>query len=58
MERGVLPIFKGRRIRSKELRNCEPFTFIESIVRVKVVAAFQGPKWRELFDASHSHQPS
>src|SRR5207253_4964897 len=44
LERGVLPIFKSRRIRSKELRNCEPFTFIESVGRVKMVAAFHCSK--------------
>ena len=50
-ERGVLPIFNSSRKRSKELRHCELFTFIESLVRV-VVAAFDGSRSRELPDAS------
>ena len=55
LERGLLPIFKSKRMRSKELRHCELFTFIESIVRVEVVAAFDGPKTCEVFNSSHSH---
>ena len=51
-ERGLLPIFNSRRKRSKELRHCELFTFIESLVRV-VVASFDGSRSRELPDADN-----
>src|SRR3989440_131231 len=38
-ERGLLPIFKSKRIRSKEPRHCELFTLhdvIESLIQVKL----------------------
>src|SRR5436190_20117313 len=38
-ERGLLPIFKSRRTRSKELRHCELFTLhhVESLIWVKAL---------------------